>query len=313
MGKKKNNGMGSVTAALLANLVVAISKFVAFLFSGLTAMMNESIHSLVDCGNQVLLLIGDKKSKNLASSTHPFGETRAKYFYSTVVAMMLFFGGGALGIMEAIKKIAEGNHSIENPYLVLIVLVFGVIVEGSSLRVAFKEIKELNNDNLPILKFLRESRHSEIIIVFAEDFCAVVGLAMAFIGTILSMVTHNSFYDTFSGLLIGIMLCLVAVLLAKEFYGLLIGESVTDTDLKIIESAFEYPDVQRVIDIKTIHLSAIDILITAKIELTENHITKSSHLINQIEATIRQGLTDEKAYIYIELDQFDENYSHPFI
>ncbi|EMF49447.1 cation diffusion facilitator family transporter [Streptococcus parauberis] len=180
------------------------------------------------------------------------------------------------------------------------------------MRVAFKEIKELNNDNLPILKFLRESRHSEIIIVFAEDFCAVVGLAMAFIGTILSMVTHNSFYDTFSGLLIGIMLCLVAVLLAKEFYGLLIGESVTDTDLKIIESAFEYPDVQRVIDIKTIHLSAIDILITAKIELTENHITKSSHLINQIEATIRQGLTDKKAYIYIELDQFDENYSRPF-
>ncbi|CAM4146600.1 cation transporter [Streptococcus penaeicida] len=308
MENEKHQGMGSVIAALVANILVALSKFVAFLFSGSVAMMNESIHSLVDCGNQILLLFGDKKAKSLESARHPFGEARAKYFFSTIVAMMLFFGGGALGIMEALKKIAEPEHANSHFWLLIAVLIFGLVVESFSLRVAFKEIKELNKNKLPLFRFLKESRHSEILIIFAEDTCAVIGLVIALLGTILAYLTKNPIFDALSGLCIGIMLCLAAIFLATEFYSLLVGESVTEEDLKIIHQAFEKEEVLRVIDIKTIHLSATDILITAKIEIDSPFIKDSSVLVNTIEKTVRQSLPDYKLFIYIETDTFQENY-----
>lgn len=308
MENEKHQGMGSVIAALIANILVALSKFVAFLFSGSVAMMNESIHSLVDCGNQILLLVGDKKAKSLESARHPFGEARAKYFFSTIVAMMLFFGGGALGIMEALKKIAEPEHEISHFWLLIAVLVFGLVVESFSLRVAFKEIKELNKNKLPLFRFLKESRHSEILIIFAEDSCAVIGLLIALLGTILAYLTKNPVFDALSGLFIGIMLCLAAIFLAREFYGLLVGESVTEEDLVTIHGAFEKEEVLRLIDIKTIHLSATDILVTAKIEIDSLFINDASKLINQIEKDIRQSLPDYKLYIYIETDTYQDNY-----
>ena len=224
--EKKSGGMMSVIAALGANILVAISKFVGFAVSGSAAMLNESIHSIVDCGNEILLLVGNRQSTAKISDKHPFGQARAKYFYSLVVAMMLFFAGGALGIMEAAEKLFHPEHSLENTWLVIGILVFGLLVETVSLRVAFKEIKELNKDNLSLYRFLRESRHSEILIIFAEDSCAVVGLLIALGGTLLTHFTGNPFYDALSGVLIGVLLCAAALFLAREFYSLLIGESV---------------------------------------------------------------------------------------
>ena len=215
MKEKHRGGMASVIAALAANILVAISKFIGYILSGSAAMLNESIHSIVDCTNQVLLLVGDKKAKKMASAIHPFGQARAKYFYSVIVAMLLFFGGGALGIMEASEKLFHPSHTIENTWLVMAILVISIIIEGSSLSVAFKEIRQLNEDHLPVLKFLRESRHSEIIIIFAEDSCAVIGLLLALVGTALSHFTGNSFYDAFSGVLIGVLLCFAAIFLAR--------------------------------------------------------------------------------------------------
>ena len=144
----KKGGMMSVIAALGANVLVAISKFVGFAVSGSAAMLNESIHSIVDCGNEILLLVGNKQAEAKITDQHPFGQARAKYFYSMVVAMMLFFAGGALGIMEATEKLFHPEHSVENTWLVMGILIFGLIVETISLRVAFKEIKELNKDKL---------------------------------------------------------------------------------------------------------------------------------------------------------------------
>lgn len=300
--------MTSVIAALSANVLVAISKLIGFLLSGSTAMMNESIHSIVDCGNQLLLIVGDKKASRQVSSKHPFGEARAKYFYSTIVAMMLFFGGGALGIMEAIEKLTSPSHEIENVVIVIAILIFGMLVEGSSLRVAFKEIKALNQENLPLFQFLKESRHSEILIIFAEDSCAVIGLVLALLGTILSYLTGNAVYDAISGLLIGIMLCLAALFLAKEFYSLIIGESATEKDLAIIKASFVGPELDHLIDLKTIHLSATDLLVTAKIELNTNYIADASKIINQIELKIRNSLPQYRIFIYIETDTYQENY-----
>lgn len=178
MENLKKSDMFSVLAALGANILVAVSKFIGYAISGSAAMLNESIHSIVDCSNQVLLLFGNKRAAAGQSDLHQFGEGRAKYFFSTIVAMMLFFGGGALGVMEAFEKLFHPAHEVENPMIILAILLFGIIIEGSSLRIAFKEIKELNTENLSLLAFLRESRHSEILIIFTEDFCAVIGLVL---------------------------------------------------------------------------------------------------------------------------------------
>ena len=305
---KHKSGMMSVIAALGANILVAISKFVGYALSGSAAMLNESIHSVVDCGNQVLLLVGDKKAKQAASAHHPFGQGRAKYFFSTIVAMMLFFGGGALGIMEAAEKLFHPGHSVENMGLVLAILAFGLIIELSSLRVAFKEIAELNTEHLPLFKFLTESRHSEILIIFAEDTCAVIGLLLAIGGTLMSHFTGNPFYDAFSGLLIGVLLCVAAIFLAREFYSLIIGEPATEKDTAVFRKAFEREEISRLINLKTVHLSPKDILLTAKVEIAETHRLQASELINDIERTIRSQFEHYKIYIYIETDTYRVDY-----
>ncbi|MFC2621548.1 MAG: cation diffusion facilitator family transporter [Prevotella denticola] len=306
--KKDKGGMLSVIAALGANVLVAISKFVGFAVSGSAAMLNESIHSIVDCGNEILLLVGNRQAEAKISERHPFGQARAKYFYSMVVAMMLFFAGGALGIMEAAQKLFHPEHSVENTWLVMAILLFGLMVESASLHVAFKEIKELNKDRLPLYRFLRESRHSEILIIFAEDSCAVVGLLIALAGTLLSHFTGNPFYDALSGVLIGVLLCTAALFLAREFYSLLIGESVTEKDLTRIKTSFNRPEISQLINIKTIHLSPTDILVTTKIDVKDEYEARTPELINDIERHIRAAFPAYNIYIYIETDKYREDY-----
>ena len=306
--EKNKGGMMSVIAALGANVLVAISKFIGFAASGSAAMLNESIHSIVDCGNEILLLVGNKQAEARVSDKHPFGQARAKYFYSMVVAMMLFFAGGALGIMEAAEKLFHPEHSVENTWLVMGILVFGLIVETVSLRVALKEIEALNKENLSLYKFLRESRHSEILIIFAEDSCAVLGLLIALGGTLLSHFTNNPFYDALSGVLIGLLLCGAALFLAREFYSLLIGESVTTKDLVRIKSAFNRAEVSRLINVKTIHLSPTDILVTAKIDLKPEFEAQSSAIVNDIERNMRAEFASYNIFIYIEIDEYKDGY-----
>lgn len=308
MENLKKSGMFSVIAALGANILVAISKFIGYAISGSAAMLNESIHSIVDCSNQILLLFGDKRASRGQSELHQFGEGRAKYFFSTIVAMMLFFGGGALGVMEAFEKLTHPSHEVGNPLIVIIILLFGLAIEGSSLRIAMKEIHELNTEKLSTLKFLRESRHSEILIIFTEDFCAVIGLILALIGTILTMVTGIAEFDAISGMLIGLLLMGAAIFLAKEFYSLIIGESVTASDLLKIKKAFERPEVSHLIDVKTVHLGPTEILVAAKIDIFESSESEAYRIVNEIERSIRQSLVDKKVYIYIETDKYDPNY-----
>ena len=306
--EKKANGMMAVIAALISNILVTISKFVGYALSGSAAMLNESIHSVVDCSNQIFLLIGDKRATKGQSELHQFGEGRAKYFFSTIVAMMLFFGGGALGVMEAVEKLLHPAHEVGNAWLVIAILIFGMIVEGSSLWIAIKEIRELNVERQPIYRFLKESRHSEILIIFTEDFCAMIGLMIARFGTILTMITGNAFFDAFSGLLIGLLLMVAAIFLAREFYSLLIGESVTKRDLAVIKRAFERPDVDRLIDVKTVHLGPAEILIAAKVDIAAKQEEVGYEIINEIEAEIRHQMADKKVYIYIETDEYDPHY-----
>lgn len=308
--KEHTGGMGSVIAALGANVLVAISKFVGYALSGSAAMLNESIHSLVDCGNQVLLLFGDKRAKRAQSQAHPFGEARAKYIFSMLVATFLFFGGGVIGVMEAYDKLVHPAHEVNNPLILIAILLFGMIIEGSSLRVAFKEIKALNTEKLPLFRFLHESRHSEILVIFAEDFCAIIGLILALGGTILTFLTGNPMYDALSGILIGLLLMAAAVFLVREFYSLIVGESVTASDLEKITQSFIRETVKQLIDVKTIHIGPTEILIAAKIDIPAEYEAHSYEIINAIEKDIRKALPDKKSYIYIEVDEFDNNYQH---
>ena len=307
--EKKNSGMFAVFAALGANVLVAISKFIGFGLSGSAAMLNESIHSVVDCGNQILLLFGDRQAKQASSNLHQFGEARAKYFFSMIVATFLFFGGGVIGVMEAFEKLIHPEHSVENPWIVIVILLVGMLIEGASLRIAFKEIAELNTDKLPIFKFLHESRHSEILVIFAEDLCAIIGLLLALLGTVLTMFTSNPLFDAIRGLLIGFLLMAAAIFLTREFYSLIVGERVTDSDLSKILSAFERPEIKQVINIRTTHLGPTEILIAAKIDIISSEEAHGYGIINSIEEKIRQKLPDKKCYIYVEIDEFDEHYS----
>jgi divalent metal cation (Fe/Co/Zn/Cd) transporter len=171
-----------------------------------------------------------------------------------------------------------------------------------------KEIRELNTEKLSLMKFLRESRHSEVLIIFTEDFCAVIGLLLALAGTLLTKFTGIAAFDAISGLLIGILLMGAAIFLAKEFYSLIIGESVTTSDLLKIKQAFERPDVERLIDVKTVHLGPTEILVAAKIDVLDTKEDLAYDIVNDIERTIRKSLSDKKIYIYIETDKYDPNY-----
>ena len=213
--------------------------------------------------------------------------------------------------MEAIQKLLHPSHEVENVAIVIGILIFGLLVEGSSLRVAMKEIKELNTEKLSLLKFLRESRHSEILIIFTEDFCAVIGLCLALVGTLLTMITGIAAFDAISGLLIGLLLMCAAIFLAKEFYSLIIGESVTATDLAKIKTAFDRADVEKLIDVKTVHLGPTEILVAAKIDVVEPMEEDAPDVVNAIERDIRSKMPDKKIYIYIEVDDYDAvSYTH---
>ena len=292
--------MFAVIAALIANILVAISKFVGFALSGSTAMMNESIHSVVDCSNQVLLLFGNKRASRGQSALHQFGEGRAKYFLVQLLQRCSFWWG-RVRRNGGYSEVTASSHEVENVAIVIGILIFGLLVEGSSLRVAMKEIKELNTEKLSLLKFLRESRHSEILIIFTEDFCAVIGLCLALVGTLLTMVTGIAAFDAISGLLIGLLLMCAAIFLAKEFYSLIIGESVTATDLAKIKTAFDRADVEKLIDVKTVHLGPTEILVAAKIDVVEPMEEDAPDVVNAIERDIRSKMPDKKSISILKL------------
>lgn len=157
---------------------------------------------------------------------------------------------------------------------------------------------------------MHESRHSEILVIFAEDFCAIIGLMLALGGTVLTFLTGNPMYDALSGILIGLLLMAAAVFLVREFYSLIVGESVTASDLEKITRSFIRETVKQLIDIKTIHIGPTEILIAAKIDIPAEYEAHSYEIINAIEKDIRKALPDKKSYIYIEVDEFDNNYQH---
>lgn len=298
-----SGGTKAVVAALAANLTIAVFKFVAWAVTASSSMLAEAIHSVADSGNQVLLLVGGKKARREADAEHPFGYGRERYVYSFIVSIVLFSVGGLFALYEAWQKF-QNPHGIEGKWwwVPLAVLIGAIIAESMSFRTAIKESNHVRGkQSWP--KFIRTAKAPELPVILLEDLGALVGLVLALLGVSLTLVTGNGIFDAAGTACIGILLVLIAIVLALETKSLLLGESATAENVNEIRRALT-ADGSTLIHLKTLHLGPEEILVAAKISVPENSTgAQIAHVIDAAEVRIREAV-EHKCVIYIEPDIF---------
>ncbi|MGW0703652.1 cation diffusion facilitator family transporter [Streptomyces sp. NPDC002867] len=301
-----SGGTKAIVAALAANLAIAVAKFVAFLFSGSSSMLAESVHSLADSGNQGLLLLGGKKAQREATPQHPFGYGRERYIYAFLVSIVLFSVGGMFAIYEGYEKIKH-PHEITDWYWPIGVLVFAIIAETFSFRTAIKESNELRG-KLSWPQFVRRAKAPELPVVLLEDLGALVGLILALVGVSLAIATGNGVWDGIGTLCIGVLLIVIAVVLAAETKSLLLGEAAGTEEVEKIKAALVDGDVvTRIIHMRTLHLGPEELLVAAKIAVRhEDTAAEVAAAIDAAEDRIRQAVPIARV-IYLEPDIYDES------
>ncbi|MET9845467.1 cation diffusion facilitator family transporter [Streptomyces ossamyceticus] len=300
-----SGGTKAIVAALGANLAIAAAKFVAFLFSGSSSMLAESVHSLADSGNQALLLLGGKQAKREATPQHPFGYGRERYIYAFLVSIVLFSVGGMFALYEGYEKIKD-PHEIEHWYWPVGVLVFAIIAESFSFRTAIKESNTLRGKK-SWTQFVRHAKAPELPVVLLEDLGALVGLILALGGVGLALLTGDGVWDGIGTLCIGALLILIAIILAAETKSLLLGESAGAEEVEKIAAAVVDGDtVTRVIHMRTLHLGPEELLVAAKIAVQhDDTATEVANAINAAEARIREAVPIARV-IYLEPDIYSE-------
>jgi cation diffusion facilitator family transporter len=305
-----SGGSKAIIAALLANLGIAVTKFVAFLFSGSSSMLAESVHSLADTGNQGLLLLGGRKSKKQADAEHPFGYGRERYVYAFVVSIILFSVGGVFSIYEGINKIQQ-PHELEVPWLPIVVLAVSIVLESFSLRTAVRESNHTRGKQ-GWISFVRHAKAPELPVVLLEDCAALLGLVFAFLGVGLTILTGNPRWDAIGTLAIGVLLILVAVILGIETKSLLVGEGANAGDFDSIRDAINaQPEVEALIHIKTLYLGPDELLVAAKVAFAAKaKLVDVARSIDSVEAAIRAAVPIARM-IYIEPDVYAPNGAHP--
>ena len=267
-----NEGPKAVVAALCANLGIAVSKFIAFAITGASSMLAEAIHSVADSGNQLLLLIGARRSRREATPEHPFGFGRDRYIYSFIVAIVLFSVGGLFALYEAFHKYEEVHAGHPDRLLEgglgwvpILVLSIAIVMESFSFRTAIKESNHVRGDRSWV-QFVRTAKAPELPVVLLEDLAALLGLVFALIGVGMSLATGNAYWDVAGTVAIGLLLVTVAVILAIETKSLLLGEGATRPAVERIRAALEaQPEIERVIHMKTLHLGPDELLVAAKV------------------------------------------------
>lgn len=286
-----SGGTKAIVAALGANLAIAASKFVAFLFSGSSSMLAESVHSLADSGNQALLLVGGKKAQREATPQHPFGYGRERYIYAFLVSIVLFSVGGMFAVYEGYEKIKH-PHELEHWYWPVGVLVFAIIAESFSFRTAIKESNPLRGKE-SWKSFIRHAKAPELPVVLLEDFGALVGLVLALGGVGLALATGDGVWDGIGTLCIGILLILIALVLAVETKSLLLGESAgLDAVKKIEASVVDGETVTGIIHMRTLHLGPEELLVAAKIAVRHDETAAEvASAINAAEARAPSAAT----------------------
>jgi len=290
----------AILYAFLANFGIAVSKLAAALHTGSGSLMAEAIHSFADTCNQVLLFVGLKGSEKPADEEHPLGYGKLTYFWSFVVALILFSLGG-------VYSIYEGWHKYNNPepvtgiWIGLSVLGGAIILEGLSFYGAYLEAKKMAGEQ-PFTSLLKTTRNAEIVVVLGEDFAAMLGLIFAFLALSLVMVTGEPLYDAFGSMVIGVLLIIVAVGLVVRLQGLLVGRSAEPALRELAESIIaEKQGVARLFNMVTLHMGP-KVLLAAKIQL-DAHLTvdQAAHLINAIEDELKAN-RPEIGWCYIEID-----------
>ena len=258
-----------VLAALGGNLMIALTKFVASAMTGSAAMFSEAIHSVVDSGNQLLLLYGIRRARRPPTPQHPFGHGREVYFWSFVVAVLLFGIGAGLSVYDGWHALSN-PEPVESPWVNFAVLGFAVLFEGFSWFVALREFRRTQS-GVGILSALHRSKNPSVFVVLLEDTAALVGLLLAGIGLYLGEVTGNPIYDAYASIAIGVVLAIVAALLAYESKGLLIGESA---DRRIVDGirriVGEEARVKRPLDVLTMHMGPDDVLLNLSVEFQDS-------------------------------------------
>src|SRR6478735_1142787 len=299
-----SGGTRAIIAALAANLGIAVTKFIAFLLSGSSSMLAESVHSLADSGNQVLLLIGGKRAQREADVEHPFGYGRERYIYAFMVSIILFSVGGVFSIYEGVHKI-QHPEPINLPWVPIAVLLIAIGLESFSLRTALRESAP-EREGISILQFVRRAKAPELPVVVLEDSAALVGLVLAFFGVGVSVITGNGIYDGIGTVFIGLLLIVVAFILGVEVKSLLVGEGATPADTAAIRSAaMAGDDIEQIIHMKTLYLGPDEILVGMKVAVTGTDSAASvAAAINAVESRIRAAVPAARV-LYIEPDIFD--------
>lgn len=282
-----SSSVKSIIFALLANLGIAITKTVAAIITGSGAMLAESIHSFADCGNQGLLFVGLKNAKKAPTIDHPLGHGKAIYFWSFIVALILFSMGGLFSIYEGVHKL-NSSEEISNPYIAIAVLSVSMLLEGASLWGCITQINKIRH-NESLWKWFRNSRQSELVVVMGEDVAALLGLAFALLSVVLSMITGNPIYDAIGSIGIGALLVVISIFLAVKIKGLLIGQSIApEVRQDIIDFLEAQPELTSVLNLITLQLGEqIMVAVKAKMENTET-VDELIQNINRCEVALKK-------------------------
>ena len=301
-------GMRAVIAALLANLGIAVAKFVAFIITQSSSMLAEAIHSLADSGNQVLLLVGNKRSQKERTQTHQFGYGRLRYVYAFVVAIILFLVGGLFSLYEGFHKI-QHPEPLNDPQIAFIVLIVAIILESFSLRTALKESNK-SRGRRNLFRFVRDTRNPELPVILLEDTGALFGLVFALIGVTLAVVTGNGAFDGLGAMSVGTLLIVIAIFLGMEMTSMLTGEAALPEEDAAMRAAIEQVSgIERVIHMRSLHTGPDEVLLAAKIAVPADASGRQiADLIDQAEVGVREAMPGKACLVYLEPDLFHVEY-----
>jgi cation diffusion facilitator family transporter len=306
-------GTRAIIAALAANIGIAVTKFVAYLLTGSSSMLAESVHSVADSGNQALLLLGGRRARKQATPQHPFGYGRERYFWAFVVSIVLFTVGGLFALYEAWHKF-EHPEPIEGSWwwVPIVVLLVSIGLEAFSFRTAIRESNHVRGRR-PWVQFVRSAKAPELPVVLLEDFAALVGLIFALFGVGLTLLTHNGIWDAVGTALIGVLLVVVAITLSIEMKSLLLGEAGGVENVQAIESAIAGSEgVDRIIHMRTMHVGPEELLVAAKVAVTKTDTADEiADAINRAELAARQAVPGLTLLMYIEPDLDRGNFERP--
>jgi cation diffusion facilitator family transporter len=294
-------GTKAVIAALLANTGIAISKFVAFAITGSTSMLSEAIHSVADSLNQVLLLVGGKRSRRVADDHYQFGYGRVRYIYGFMVAIVLFMVGGIYSLYEGWHKWSH-PEPVTDYWIAIGVLTIAIILETLSFRTAIIEANKVRGKR-SFAKFVRDARQPELPVILLEDFGALIGLVFALIGVGAAVVTGDGRWDGMGAMAIGSLLIVIAVILVREMAGMLIGEGALPEEYAAVKAALESaPLIERVIHLRTLHVGPDALLVGAKIAITQFQTAEDiARGIDEAERLLRIEVPSAK-YVFLEPD-----------